>query len=188
MYGVGMSNRQVVGYYKKDGKTRPITKRKGKNRYSGQTKDSSWKESSIEYLKSKPEKPIVYGGTPVEYEEVKEGYGTVKIKNGNGPTLRTLWRTEDGDLVDEHGKTVATREQLVTMRRHMRYSQQKIYPGTREGQLMREGTGFASAIITGGMSVIITPDTLYEIRNIMETEGFKESSKTIGAMAPAMMA
>lgn len=42
----------VKGYYKKDGKTRPITEKKGKSqRSTGQTEDPTWKKSSIEDLK-----------------------------------------------------------------------------------------------------------------------------------------
>ncbi len=45
-----MSTRPV-GFYKKDGKTRPITEKKGKSHYTGQTEDPSWKKSSVQDLK-----------------------------------------------------------------------------------------------------------------------------------------
>jgi rubrerythrin len=38
-------------FYKKDGKTRPITEKKGDSGYSGQTEEPSWKRSSVEDLK-----------------------------------------------------------------------------------------------------------------------------------------
>jgi hypothetical protein len=44
---------KAVGFYKKDGKTRPITKRKSKPKFHGQTKESSWKASSIKSVKEK---------------------------------------------------------------------------------------------------------------------------------------
>jgi rubrerythrin len=46
-------SRTVVGYYKdKEGKTRPITQRKGKSSYHGQSVESSWKESSMRDIKT----------------------------------------------------------------------------------------------------------------------------------------
>lgn len=48
---------KAKGFYKdKKGRTRPITERKGKrSRYTGQTKESSWKKSSIKDIKKKSE-------------------------------------------------------------------------------------------------------------------------------------
>lgn len=40
-----------IGFFKKDGKTRPITKKKKGSGYNGQTRDPSWKKSSINDLK-----------------------------------------------------------------------------------------------------------------------------------------
>lgn len=40
-----------VGFYKKDGKTRPITKKKQQSRYRGQKQAPSWKTSSINDLR-----------------------------------------------------------------------------------------------------------------------------------------
>ena len=47
---------KVVGFYKKHGKTRPITESKGKKKssYHGQTTEPSWKESSVRDVKREP--------------------------------------------------------------------------------------------------------------------------------------
>jgi fatty acid-binding protein DegV len=42
---------RAVGFYKKDGKTRPITKGKPKSKFHGQTSESSWKKSSLRELR-----------------------------------------------------------------------------------------------------------------------------------------
>ena len=42
---------KIIGYFKKQGKTHPITKSKGKPHDTGQTEEPSWKKSSIEDLK-----------------------------------------------------------------------------------------------------------------------------------------
>lgn len=44
---------KVVGFYKKKGETRPITKGKHKTIFKGQTSESSWKKSSIQDVKRK---------------------------------------------------------------------------------------------------------------------------------------
>lgn len=45
-----MSN--VTGFYRKNGKTRPITKSgSNRNRYTGQTSEPSWKKSSIDDIR-----------------------------------------------------------------------------------------------------------------------------------------
>jgi len=43
---------KAIGFYKEDGKTKPITKKKSKSSYHGQATEPFWKESSIQDVKN----------------------------------------------------------------------------------------------------------------------------------------
>ena len=42
---------RIVGFFKEHGETKPITKKSGSHRYTGQSKESSWTKSSIDNLR-----------------------------------------------------------------------------------------------------------------------------------------
>lgn len=57
---------RVTGFYRRKGKTRPITESKGEPEYSGQTSDPGWKKSSLESLRKEE------ASTSKKYERMAE--------------------------------------------------------------------------------------------------------------------
>jgi hypothetical protein len=82
---------RVKGFYKKDGKTRPITKSKGKSNFHGQTTTSTWKKSSINDVKQNSSK-------------LKERQVTIKYTDGTEKTYTTKAHS------DEHAILNATKK------------------------------------------------------------------------------
>ena len=81
---------KVVGFYKKHGKTHPITKSKAKSSYHGQTKEPSWKESSTQDLK-RSKKPYTYHGRKghpqIHHTETGKEYIMVRAEGGGTKRL-----------------------------------------------------------------------------------------------------
>lgn len=103
------------------------------------------------------------------------------------PKTQPIETKEVIKVVDKNGKTVADGKQIVEMERDIRYVLPKYPPKSKEAEMLREVRQFALGILTGGVTEMVEPQTLYEVRRIMETEGFKDVSKTLTSIAPLMM-
>ena len=77
------------------------------------------------------------------------------------------------------------KQKIKKLERDIRYIIPKYKP-SKKAEMLQEVRAFALGILTGGMTVYLKPETLYEVRQILKTEGFKTSANTITSILPLM--
>lgn len=85
------------GFYRKDGKTHPITAKKRESQYDGQTEDPSSKESSIKDLNKGEDKIAT-----IQFVVAKGEWGTHELKE-DFYVSRTKLDLENQRLIDKYG-------------------------------------------------------------------------------------
>jgi phage/plasmid primase-like uncharacterized protein len=93
---------KVKGFFKKDGKTRPITEKSKKSSYHGQKREASWKDSSVQMVKEEARKSRTYknlhrsekvytyhgrSGHPVIHQD-EDGEEFIMVRTEGGGTKR----------------------------------------------------------------------------------------------------